>query len=119
MGVVRSSRILLLCLVALAGFALGAAHSSEVFRVIVLVVAVSAGTWVLRGVVEGMRQPVPTGRTGRRRFETYWPARCSHCGARGGPGLRMIAGRDAYICELCLRRGVELLDSPDDITRFI
>ena len=33
--------------------------------------------------------------------------------------MRMVAGRDAYICELCLRRGVELLDSPDDITRFI
>ena len=115
----RSSRLLLLCLVALTGFALGAAHSSEVFRVIVLVLAVSAGTWVLRGVVEGMREPAPPGRTGRRRFDTYWPARCSHCGVRGGPKLRMVAGRDAYICELCLRRGVELLDSPDDITRFI
>ena len=115
----RSSRILLLCLVALAGFALGAAHSSEVFRVIVLVLAVSAGTWVLRGVFEGMREPAPQGRAGRRRFDTYWPARCSHCGTRGGPNLRMVAGRDAYICELCLRRGVELLDSPDDITRFI
>ncbi len=115
----RSSRILLLCLVALAGFALGAAHSSEVFRVIVLILAVSAGTWVLRGVVDGMREPPAPGRMGRRRFDTYWPARCSHCGARGGPALRMVAGRDAYICELCLRRGVELLDSPDDITRFI
>jgi len=116
---VRSSRILLLCLVAIAGFALGAAHSSEVFRVIVLVLAVSAGSWVLRGVVDGMREPSAPGRMGRRRFDTYWPARCSHCGARGGPSLRMVAGRDAYICELCLRRGVELLDAPDDITRFI
>ena len=115
----RSSRILLLCLVAIAGFALGAAHSSEVFRVIVLVLAVSAGSWVLRGVVDGMREPSAPGRMGRRRFDTYWPARCSHCGARGGPSLRMVAGRDAYICELCLRRGVELLDAPDDITRFI
>jgi len=88
--------------------------------VIVLVLAVGVATWVLRGVVEGMREPsVSQGRAGRRRFDTYWPARCSHCGARGGPGLRMVAGRDAYICELCLRRGVELLDSPDDITRFI
>lgn len=87
---------------------------------ILLVLAVGVGTWVLRGVVETTRQPSPSqGRDGRRRFDTYWPARCSHCGARGGPALRMVAGRDAYICELCLRRGVELLDSPDDITRFI
>lgn len=115
----RSSRILLLCLVALAGFALGAARWSDVFRIVVLVLAVATGTWVVRGIVEGMRQAGPSGRTGRRRFDTYWPARCSHCGARGGPHLRMVAGRDAYICELCLRRGVELLDAPDDITRFI
>ena len=87
---------------------------------IVLVLAVSVGTWALRGVIESMREPIsPQGRDGRRRFDTYWPARCSHCGARGGPRVRMVAGRDAYICELCLRRGVELLDSPDDITRFI
>ncbi len=116
----RSRRILLLSLVALAGFAIGAAHSSEVFRVIVLVLAVGVGTWVLRGVVEGMQPPPSSpGRSGRRRFDTYWPARCSHCGARGGPHVRMVAGRDAYICELCLRRGIELLDAPDDITRFI
>jgi ClpX C4-type zinc finger len=116
---VRSSRVLLLCLAALTGFAIGAAHSSEVFRVIDLVLAVSAGSWVLRGIVDGMREPLVPGRSGRRLFDTYWPARCSHCGARGGPALRMVAGRDAYICELCLRRGIELLDSPDDITRFI
>jgi hypothetical protein len=106
-------------MVALAGFALGAARSSEAFRVVVLVIAVAAGTWVARGIVEGERDRGARGRTGRRRFETYWPAHCSHCGARCSPHLRMVAGRDAYICELCLRRGVELLDSPDDITRFI
>lgn len=114
-----SRRVLLLSLAALAGFATGAAGSSEVFRVIVLVLAVGVGTWVLRGVVEGMREPASTGSTRRRVLDTYWPARCSHCGARGGPRVRMVAGRDAYICELCLRRGVELLDSPDDLTRFI
>ena len=106
-------------LVALAGFALGAAGSSDLFRIIVLVFAVAVGAWILRGVFERSAEPPSQGRTGRRRFDTYWPARCSHCGARGGPALRMVAGRDAYICELCLRRGVELLDSPDDITRFI
>jgi ClpX C4-type zinc finger len=115
----RSRRVLIFCLAGLGGFAVGAAGSSEIFRVVVLVLSVAAGTWVLRGVVEGLREPDPQGRTGRRRFDTYWPARCSHCGARGGSHLRMVAGRDAYICELCLRRGVELLDSPDDITRFI
>jgi ClpX C4-type zinc finger len=116
---VRSRRLALLLLMTLPGFVIGAAYSSEVFRVIVLVAAVGVGTWVLRGIVGEMREPAPTGRTRRRVFDTYWPARCSHCGARGGPRLRMVAGRDAYICELCLRRGVELLDSPDDITRFI
>ena len=115
----RSRRILLIGLAGLAGFAIGAAGSSAIFRVIVLVLAVAAGTWVARGVFEAMREQPIQGRSGRRRFDAYWPARCSHCGARGGPELRMVAGRDAYICELCLRRGVELLDSPEDITRFI
>ena len=115
----RASRALVLFLVALAGFALGSAHSSEAFRVVVLVLAVGAGTWIARGIIDGRREAPGDEPRRRRRFDTYWPARCSHCGARGGPRLRMVAGRDAYICELCLRRGVELLDSPDDITRFI
>jgi len=115
----RATRILVLCLIGLGGFTLGAARNSEAFRVIVLALAVAAGTWVVRGIVERLREPA--GGEGRhpRRLDTYWPARCSHCGVRGGLRLRMVAGRDAYICELCLRRGVELLDSPDDITRFI
>lgn len=114
----RLSRILLVIGVGLTGFALGAAGTSQVFRIIVLVIAVAAGTWVVRDTLERMRSHLVTD-LGRRRGETYWPARCSHCGVRGNPRLRMVAGRDAYICELCLRRGVELLDSPDDITRFI
>ena len=115
----RLSRILLVIGVGLTSFALGAAHTSEVFRILVLVIAVAAGTWVVRDVLERMRSHPAEATMQRRRGETYWPARCSHCGVRGGPRLRMVAGRDAYICELCLRRGVELLDSPDDITRFI
>jgi hypothetical protein len=114
----RLSRILLVIGVGLTGFALGAAGTSQVFRIIVLVIAVAAGTWVARDTLERMRSH-PAADLRRRRGETYWPARCSHCGVRGNPRLRMVAGRDAYICELCLRRGVELLDSPDDITRFI
>jgi hypothetical protein len=115
----RPSRILLVIGVGLTGFAAGAAGTSEVFRIIVLVMAVAAGTWVVRDILERMRSHPVDANLGRRRGETYWPARCSHCGVRGNPRLRMVAGRDAYICELCLRRGAELLDSPGDITRFI
>ena len=114
----RLSRILLIIGVALGGFALGAAGTSAAFRIVVLVMAVAAGTWIVRDLLERTRSH-PVADIRPRRGETYWPARCSHCGVRGNPRLRMVAGRDAYICELCLRRGVELLDSPDDITRFI
>src|SRR5258708_34885809 len=114
----RLSRILLIIGVALGGSPLGAARTSAAFRIVVLVMAVAVGTWIARDLLERTRShPAPD--LSRRRGETYWPARCSHCGVRGNPRLRMVAGRDAYICELCLRRGVELLDSPDDITRFI
>ncbi|MGZ4240491.1 MAG: hypothetical protein ACXVQ7_02620 [Actinomycetota bacterium] len=115
----KTRPLLVLGLVGIGGFALGAARTSDIFRVLVLIVAIAAGTWVVRGVVERMTEQQPEREGRRRRVDTYWPARCSHCGIRGGPRLRMVAGRDAYICELCLRRGVELLDSPDDITRFI
>lgn len=115
----RLSRIVPLIDVGLAGFALGAAHTSEAFRIVVLMAAVAGGTWVMRDLLDRTRaRPVDVS-VRRRRGETYWPARCSHCGERGSSTLRMVAGRDAYICEVCLRRGVELLDAPDDITRFI
>ena len=114
----RLSRTLLIIGVALGGFALGAARTSAAFRIVVLVMAVAAGTWIARDLVERSRSH-PVADLRPRRGETYWPARCSHCGVRGNPRLRMVAGRDAYICELCLRRGVELLDSPEDITRFM
>jgi hypothetical protein len=114
----RPSRIVLITGVGLGGFALGAAGTSEVFRIVVLVIAVAAGTWIVRDTLERTRSH-PVAALARRRGETYWPARCSHCGVRGAPGLRMVAGRDAYICELCLRRGVELLDMPEHITRFM
>jgi hypothetical protein len=115
----RPSRIVLVIGVGLTGFALGASSNSQIFQIVVLVIAVGAGTWVVRDTLEGLRSRPLTDIGRRRRGEMYWPARCSHCGMRGNPRLRMVAGRDAYICELCLRRGVELLDSPDDITRFI
>jgi hypothetical protein len=115
----RLSRVLLIIGVGLAGFALGAARTSEAFRIIVLNALVSAATWIVRDLVDrGRARPLDMAMR-RRRSEMYWPAHCSHCGVRGNPRLRMVAGRDAYICELCLRRGVELLDSPEDITRFI
>ena len=50
---------------------------------------------------------------------TRSPSRCSHCGTRRSAKVRMVAGLNAYICELCLRRGIELLDAPEDITRFL
>ena len=115
----RLSRILLLLGIGLAGFALGAVRTSEAFRIVVLIAAVAAATWIIRDVLDRTRARPLDITMRRRRGETYWPARCSHFGVRGNPGLRMVAGRDAYICEVCLRRGVELLDAPDDITRFI
>jgi len=115
----RLSRILLLLGIGLAGFALGAVRTSEAFRIVVLIAAVAAATWIIRDVLDRTRARPLDITMRRRRGETYWPARCSHCGVRGNPSLRMVAGRDAYICEVCLRRGVELLDAPDDITRFI
>lgn len=104
---------------AVGGFVVGAAFTSEIFRLVMLVAVVAAGSWFVRGLIaRSQREPAPLVERVRR-SDTFWPARCSHCGVRGGPRTRMIAGRDAYICELCLRRGVELLDSPDDITRFM
>jgi hypothetical protein len=99
------------------GFLLGRSGSSTVARVLVLVALCGAAGWIARGYVDRASAPSPDRH--RRRFETYWPARCSHCGLRQGPGTRMLAGRDAYICELCVRRGVEMLDAPDAITRFL
>ena len=115
----RRGRIILFAGFALAGFALGAARTSEAFRIVVLVAAVVAATWIIRDVIDRSRTRPADVVMRPRRGETYWPARCSHCGTRGSQSLRMVAGRDAYICELCLRRGIELLDAPDDITRFV
>jgi len=115
----RLGRILLPIGVGLSGFALGSARVSEAFRIVVLVAAVVAATWIIRDVLERLRARPTDPPMRRRRGETYWPARCSHCGTRGSAALRMVAGRDAYICEVCLRRGIELLDAPDDITRFV
>jgi hypothetical protein len=102
-----------------AGIVLGRIRWSAPLGIVILMVTAVCAAWVARGMLDsssGKERVVPQLR--RTKVETYWSPRCSHCGARAGSSLRMIAGRDAYICELCLRRGIELLDAPDDITRF-
>jgi hypothetical protein len=116
---VRLDRRLLLSIGVGAGLLLGRIGWSAPVGIVILVVAIACTTWVARGMLDGSnRKENAVAQLRRTRIETYWPPRCSHCGARGSSTLRMIAGRDAYICELCLRRGIELLDAPDDITRF-
>jgi len=116
-GCMRGDRRLLLGIGVATGLILGRIGWSTL-AIVALIAAIAYAAWSARGLLDRSSQksePTPLRRT---RVETYWPPRCSHCGARGSSTLRMIAGRDAYICELCLRRGIELLDAPEDITRF-
>jgi peptidoglycan/LPS O-acetylase OafA/YrhL len=87
-------------------------------RALIFLLVVAVGAVAMRFIIERILEArAPVG--DRFTALTRSPSRCSHCGARRSPQVRMVAGLNAYICELCLRRGVELLDAPEDITRFL
>ena len=80
-------------------------------RVAVVLVLVAGAMLLLRGVVAPLLRPA--------RRERSPGIVCALCGSRQRAHVRMVAGKRAYVCEVCLRRGLELLDAPDEVTRFM